>query len=181
MPKAKTKKLIYCAAALALAFVTSLIKVYTLPFGGSVTLFSMLFVVLIANWYGTLTGVLVGAIYGVLSFMQEPIFLSVPQFILDYICSFAALGLAGIFSNKKNGLLKGYIFGIFMRGAFATIAGYIFWSAYMPETFPKALEKLYSVIYNYGYILAEGIATIIVISVPAVANAIKMVKKSALE
>ncbi len=47
-------------ALVALAFVTSYVKVFELPYGGSVTLFSMLFIVLIANWYGAKTGILVG-------------------------------------------------------------------------------------------------------------------------
>ena len=48
--KMTAKALAYCALGIALAEVTSYIKVFALPFGGSVTLFSMLFIVLIANW-----------------------------------------------------------------------------------------------------------------------------------
>ena len=44
--KRDVKHLAYCAMALALAYVTSYIKVFTLPYGGSVTLMSMLFIVL---------------------------------------------------------------------------------------------------------------------------------------
>lgn len=54
------RKLAFCAMGMALAFVTSYVKVFELPYGGSVTLFSMLFIVLIANWYGAKTGILVG-------------------------------------------------------------------------------------------------------------------------
>ena len=45
------RKLAFCAMGMALAFVTSYVKVFELPYGGSVTLFSMLFIVLIANGY----------------------------------------------------------------------------------------------------------------------------------
>ena len=45
--KAATKQLVFSGAALALAMVTSeFIPTISLPFGGSITLFSMLFVVL---------------------------------------------------------------------------------------------------------------------------------------
>lgn len=44
--KLTTQQLVTCAVALALAYVTSYIKLFKLPFGGSVTLFSMLFIVL---------------------------------------------------------------------------------------------------------------------------------------
>ena len=40
--KMTTQQLVTCAVALALAYVTSYIKLFKLPFGGSVTLFSML-------------------------------------------------------------------------------------------------------------------------------------------
>jgi len=50
--KFTTQQLVTCAVALALAYVTSYIKIFKLPFGGSVTLFSMLFIVLIGYWYG---------------------------------------------------------------------------------------------------------------------------------
>ena len=66
------KQLAYCAMAVALAYVTSFIKVLKLPYGGSVTLLSMLFIVLVANWYGVKTGMLVGFAYGILQFLQEP-------------------------------------------------------------------------------------------------------------
>ena len=49
--KTTTKQLVFCAAAMALAFVTSYLKIFSLPFGGSVTLFSMLFICLIGYWY----------------------------------------------------------------------------------------------------------------------------------
>ena len=41
-----TRHLTFCAAAIALAVVTSNIKIFHLPTGGSVTLFSMLFITL---------------------------------------------------------------------------------------------------------------------------------------
>lgn len=41
------RHLAYCAMAVALAYVTSFIKPFEMPYGGSVTLLSMLFIVLI--------------------------------------------------------------------------------------------------------------------------------------
>lgn len=49
--KLTTRQLVFCAVAIALAFITSYLKIFKLPWGGSVTLCSMLFIVLIANWY----------------------------------------------------------------------------------------------------------------------------------
>ena len=68
--KFSTKQLVFCAMALALGFVTSYIKVFELPFGGSVTACSMLFIVLIGYWYGAKTGILLGFVYGIMQFLQ---------------------------------------------------------------------------------------------------------------
>ena len=181
MSKKSVKQIVFCAILLALAFITSYIRLFNMPWGGAVTLFSMLFIVLAANWYGTGSGIVLGVALGILVFLQAPIFLSIPQFCLDYLVSFGALGLAGLFRNRKHGLVIGYIVGILGRGVFATIAGYIFWATYIPPEFPKAIEGLYSVVYNFSYILAEGLITCIVISIPQVSKALNMVKKMALE
>ena len=100
--KMTTKQLVFCAAAMALAFVTSYVKIFQMPWGGSVTLCSMLFIVLVANWYGVGTGVLVGLAYGILQFIQEPYVLSFFQVCCDYILAFAALGVAGFFRKKGS-------------------------------------------------------------------------------
>lgn len=173
------KQLAFCAMGLALAYLASYIKPVELPFGGTVTLFSMLFIVLIAYWYGTKTGILVGLAYGILQFIQEPYVLSFFQVCCDYILAFAALGIAGLFQNRKNGLRNGYLIAILARGFFHTLGGYLYWMDYMPEEFPQSLAALYPVIYNYSYILAEGVLTLIVISIPAVSNAINQVTRIA--
>lgn len=173
------KQLAYCAMAVALAYVTSFIKVFKLPYGGSVTLLSMLFIVLVAHWYGVKTGVLVGFAYGILQFLQEPYFLTLFQVCCDYVFAFAALGLAGLFRKGKNSLLIGYIAAVLARGVFHTLGGYLYWMDYMPENFPQSLRTLYPIIYNYSYLLAEGIVTVIVIKIPAVEAALERIGKSA--
>ena len=179
--KMSTKQLVFCAAAMALSFITSYIKLVSMPYGGSITLFSMLFICLIGYWYGPGVGVMTGLAYGILQFLQEPFVLSLFQVCCDYVLAFAGLGLAGLFHKSKNGLVKGYIFGILVRGAFHSLGGYLYWMDYMPENFPQALTAVYPLVYNYSYILAEGILTVVVISLPPVAKALAQVKKSALE
>lgn len=173
------RRLAYCAMAVALAYVTSFIKPFELPYGGSVTLLSMLFIVLVGNWYGVKTGVLVGFAYGVLQFLQEPYFLSLFQVCCDYVLAFAALGLSGLVRKRKNGLLIGYIAAVLARGFFHSLGGYLYWMDYMPENFPQSLRTLYPIIYNYSYLLAEGVITVIIIRLPAVSNALERIRKSA--
>ena len=65
-----TKQLVFCAMAMALSFLTSYIKLFSAPWGGSITLCSMLFICLIGYWYGTRVGILTGLAYGILQFLQ---------------------------------------------------------------------------------------------------------------
>lgn len=178
--KMTTQQLVTCAVALALAYVTSYIRVFRLPFGGSVTLFSMLFIALIGYWYGLKVGLLTGLVYGMFQFLQEPYVLSLFQVCCDYIFAFGAMGVSGLFSkSKKNGLIKGYLAAILARGVFHALGGYLYWMDYMPDNFPQSLTALYPIIYNYSYILLEGVLTVIVISVPAVSKALTQIRTAA--
>lgn len=177
--KYSSKQLVFCGVAIALAFLTSYIQLYKLPWGGSVTLMSMLFICLIGYWYGLKAGILTGLAYGILQFLQEPYVLSPFQVCCDYILAFAGLGLSGVFCKSKNGLIKGYILGIMVRGAFHALGGYLYWMSYMPPEFPAALEKVYPIVYNYSYILIEGVITVIVICLPPVKKALAQIKRLA--
>ena len=174
--KMSAKQLVFCGVAIALAYITSYIKIFNMPWGGSITLCSMLFIVLVANWYGVGTGLFVGLAYGILQFIQEPYVLSFFQVCCDYIFAFAALGLAGVFAKSNHGLLKGYILAVVARGAFHALGGYLYWMDYMPDNFPKSLTAVYPILYNYSYLLVEGVITVIVISIPAVAKGLARVK-----
>ena len=172
------KRLVTSAMAIALATLTSFITIFKMPMGGSVTLFSMLFIVLIGYWYGISAGMTASIAYGVLQLIVNPYIISLPQMFLDYIFAFGALGLSGIFANSKNGLVKGYIAGIAGRFFFSFLSGWIF-AVYTPEFFNSAV--LYSLAYNAAYIGAEGIITIIVIMLPPVKKAILYVKQTSNE
>lgn len=111
--------------------------------------------------------------------MQEPYFLTLFQVCCDYVFAFGALGISGLFRNRKNGLLWGYIAAVFARGFFHSLGGYLYWMDYMPENFPQSLKAVYPIVYNYSYLLVEGIFTVIVIRVPAVVSALERVKKQA--
>ena len=58
-----TKQLVYSAVAIALAVVCSMIKFANLPMGGSITLFSMLFIALIGYWDGPYVGIMTAVAY----------------------------------------------------------------------------------------------------------------------
>lgn len=72
-PKFSARQLAFSAMAIAAAFVTSEIKLFHLPFGGSITLFSMLFLVLIGYWYGLRAGLMTAIAYGFLQLVTIPV------------------------------------------------------------------------------------------------------------
>jgi len=176
--KFTTKQLACAGISLALAFVTSYIK-FELPMGGSVTLFSMFFICFVGYLYGVNVGLVTAFAYSLLQFIQSggSYFLSPFQICCDYFFAFTALGIAGFWYEKKGGLVKGYIAACLVRGLFHTIGGYIYWMDYMPEWFPKSLTSVYSIVYNYSYILVEMIITLIVINIPPVKSAISRIKE----
>lgn len=175
----KTKQLAYAAVAIALAMVASMIKLFSLPMGGSVTLFSMLFIVLIGHWYGPATGITTGVAYGLLQFAIEPYIFTIPQVIIDYPLAFGALGLSGFFWKKKGGLIAGYIAGVTGRFLFAFLSGWIFFGSYGADYGMSG--PAYSLAYNGSYLFAEAAITLIVISLPPVRRALSQIKKKAWE
>lgn len=176
--KIGAKPLVFSAAALGLAVVTSMIKVLEMPMGGSITLCSMLFVVLIGYWYGSTVGLMAGIAYGLLQFILDPYILSLPQVLVDYIFAFGALGLSGFFSGKKNGLILGFIAAVLGRFVFAVLSGVIFFGQYAPENMSPLV---YSVSYNGAYLGAEAVLTIVILLIPAVRKAMDHVKRLATE
>lgn len=141
----------------------------------------MLFIVLIAYWYGPKVGILLGFVFGILQFLQEPYVLSFFQVCCDYLLAFAALGLAGIFRKQKNGLVKGYLVAVIARGGFSLFYGMDIYTGWLyAENFPKELSVAYPFIYNYSFLLAEALITIILLSIPAVKKAFAQIQQNAL-
>lgn len=173
------KQLVISALAIALSMVTSYLKVFEMPMGGSITLFSMMFISLVGYWYGLKIGLITGIAYGILQLIVDPYVISIPQMLIDYPLAFGALGLSGVFTNSKYGLIKGYIVSVLGRYFFAFLSGVIFFASYAEGSGMSG--PVYSLAYNGGYLLAEAIITIILISLPPVAKALEQAKKIALE
>lgn len=169
-----TKALTISAIFLALGIVTNQITVYSLPTGGSVTLFSMFFIAYIGYMFGLKIGVLSAVTYGLLNLLIKPSVYYPAQLVVDYILAFGSLGLSGLFYNKKNGLTLGYVVAILGRFIFSFLSGYIFFGQYAPEGWHPAM---YSFVYNISYIGIEGIITIIVIVIPFVATTLEKIKQ----
>ena len=116
----KTKKLTESAMLLAVAIVLELISkmfIPEMPFGGQVTLVSMLPVVLISYRHGVRWGLVSGAAYAMIEmaigaktvaaafqpgYFGDGVMLmnACIMCLLDYFAAFTALGLGGIFRNR---------------------------------------------------------------------------------
>lgn len=172
--KLSVKQLAFCAMAIALGTILSNVKLYDFPWGGSITLLSMLIICLPGYWFGLGAGILTGVAYGVLQLLVDPYVLYPMQLVVDYFLAFGALGLSGIFANKKQGLIKGYLIAILGRYVFAVISGWIFFGAYAWEGWNPIA---YSLVYNGIYIFAEAAITLAILAIPAVRKAFSKVKQ----
>ena len=155
-----TRMLALGAVCMALSNVLSMIKLFDMPQGGSITPASMLPLMLFAYVYGVGPGMTVGAVYGVMQFMIEPYFLSVPQMLLDYPIAFAMVGLAGLFSKNENralGLSLGVVLGSLGRFVAAVLSGVVFFAEYAGDQNPW----VYSIGYNGAYMLPECIICVV--------------------
>lgn len=101
---------------------------------------------------------------------------SVLQILFDYPLAFGALGLSGFFHNRGYGLQMGYVVGVLGRFVFSTLSGVVFFAAYAPEGMNP---WVYSALYQGSYLGAEGIVTLVIISIPPVAKALETVKRQA--
>ncbi len=154
------------AVMIALGTALSMVKVVDFPYGGSVTLMSMLPVMLIAYRYGTFRGIAAGAVYGVVQLLIGMSTLSyatsavaaVAIILLDYVAAFAVLGLAGAFRGTSKGqgvpLLLGGAVACLLRYICHVITGCTVWAG---VSIPSGDGLIYSLGYNATYMLPETI------------------------
>ena len=172
-----TRMLANAALCIALAFVLSYIRLYKLPQGGSITLASMLPIFLFAYAYGVSPGMLVGAAFGILQFIQDAYFVHPIELLLDYPLAFAMLGLAGLANrfSDKWGMIPGIILGTFGRFVCAFLSGVIFFGMYAPE---GQSVLVYSAVYNGFYLIPEAIICIVLAMVPQIRRLAKQLALS---
>lgn len=167
--KKQVLKIAESAVMLGLATALSMVKLFDLPAGGSVTVFSMLPILIIAYRYGVGFGIGVGSLYGVIQMILGMNTLSyatnawaaVCIILFDYVVAFASLSMGGAFRKLKCqplGFSVGMALGCAMRFICHFITGVTVWSAYAEDM----NVALYSLIYNGSYMLPESLVTIAV-------------------
>lgn len=173
MKNNKTKILAEGAAMVALAAVLSFIRVFKLPWGGSVTLLSMLPIVLFSIRRGIKSGFTVAFVYSLLQFAQgvmDGLFgwgltpaMLIACIFLDYIGAFTVLGIAGLFRKKGlPGWIGGITLAVVLRFLFHFLSGVVIWHSYgsLWNGFSTENTYIYSFLYNGCYMLPELIFTL---------------------
>ena len=159
------RALVEAAILVALAYILSLITLFRMPQGGSVTPLSMLPILIIGIRHGLKWGLMGGLVFACLemitAFWAPPI-PTVSAYIavvmLDYILAFTVLGLAGLFKGKRYGLLIAAPICIFLRFLFHFISGIVVWGVFA-EDMPI---WLFSLVYNGTYMGVELIMVTVV-------------------
>lgn len=167
MTKSKLNVRALCEGAImvAIAQVLSFIKLWELPWGGSVTL-AMAPVILYAVRWGLSRGLLASFVFGILQFMFDGGFAIGWQSIVgDYLLAYGVLGLAGLLRGKKGGIFIGTLIGCAARFLVHYVVGATVWAEYMPEEFfgmTMTTPWFYSFLYNGSYMLLDCIITLVI-------------------
>lgn len=164
----KIRMLCEGALLVAIAQALSLVKLWEMPWGGSVVL-AMVPIVLFAVRWGLVSGLIAGFVFGVLQFMFDGGFaIGWASIIGDYLLAFTVLGFAGIFRRKKAGVILGSLVAGLCRFLVHYVVGATVWAEYMPESFvglTMTSPWIYSAIYNALYMLPNIIITVVVFAI----------------
>ena len=158
----------------ALATVLSFIRIFKLPWGGSITLLSMLPIVVFSIRRGVKAGLAASFVFSLIQFVQgimDGLFgwgltpgMLVACILLDYILAFTVLGIAGLFRNMElKGCISGVALALVSRYVLHVISGYVIWQSYGELWSDFFIENslLYSLVYNGCYMLPELVFTMI--------------------
>lgn len=153
---------------IALSTVLSIFKIIEMPYGGSVTVASMLPMVVLAYRHGTICGLSAGVAYAALQQLLGLNTLSyvtgwqsvVAIIVLDYILAFTLVGLGGVFRKAplrdRSSLVFGVVLVSFLRYVCHVISGATVWAGL---SIPTNAALIYSIGYNATYMLPEVIIT----------------------
>ena len=165
----KTRTLIESAIMVAIATVLSMIKLLDLPYGGSVTIASMLPIVIIAYRHGIRAGLTAGFVFGIIQQLLGLNTLSyvttwqsvVAVIMLDYIVAFLVIGFGGLFRkagyiSQPSAIMLGTVTVCILRYICHVISGATVWAGL---SIPTEAALWYSIGYNATYMVPETIVT----------------------
>lgn len=168
--KSVAYRLTESAIMLAFAAVLSVLKIIDMPYGGSVTAFSMLPILIIAYRYGIRWGMLTATTYSLIqlllgldNFAYAQGFVSlVTLAVFDYLIAFFVLGLGAIFRRKSwsqgTSLAVAAVVTGVLRYLCHVVSGFTVWR---DLEVPFVDSLIYSFSYNATYMIPEIIILVI--------------------
>jgi thiamine transporter len=141
------------------------------PFGGAVTLGSMVPTMWLSLRRGVRVGVIAGVIYGSLAFFIDILYLGASsiiatplQAVLEYPFAFGLIGLTGIFHRKTiTFALAGAGLAVFLRFLVHYFVGVFVW--YYVYAFPEFGQWIYPAVYNGSFLAAEFAICAVILAV----------------
>lgn len=185
----RTFNLVLAGIMIAMGTVLGFVKPFELPYGGAITLCSMLPVMFFSYRCGLKWGLSAGLVFSVLQLLFGldalkgiSAMMVVGSIFLDYILAFTVLGLAGMFRGKIKNDAAAFTLGSFvsmmLRYFCSFLSGWVLWASFnetadmqgfIASFFPAlgnlsgtALAVVYSLVYNGSYMIPEIILTCVV-------------------
>lgn len=161
--------MIECSMMIALSTVFSLLKIVDMPYGGSVTIASMLPIVIAAYRHGFLWGLgtaLTNSVIQLLLGVNNLSYFSTWQSILaiillDYIVAFGVFAISGLFRRVEKRQNFAFLYGILLSSVLRyichVISGATVW---VGLSIPDNAALLYSLSYNATYMIPETIVLV---------------------
>lgn len=173
----------------ALGTVLSFIKPFDLPYGGSITLCSMLPIMFYGYRCGPKWGLAAGFVFSVLQLLFGlddlkgiSALMVVGSILLDYLLAFTVLGLAGMFRGKIRNNAAAFTLGCLVTGLLryvcSFLSGWLLWAQFMTVIDMQdfianfvpglagasgtGLAIFYSLVYNGSYMIPEIVLTCVV-------------------
>ncbi len=166
----RTRKMVEAALLIALGTILSVIKLAELPYGGSITLASMLPLILLSYRHGVRWGLGGSAVYAVLQQLLGLNHLSyfttwqsvLAIILLDYLVAFTVAGLGGVLRPVVKEQRWAVVFGAalvcLLRYTCHVISGATVWAGL---SIPTGAALVYSLGYNATYMLPETLVTVV--------------------
>lgn len=101
-----TKDLTYGAVCVAAATALSYVRLFSLPYGGSITAASVLPMLVYCHYFGLRKGLIAATAFMLLQFIQGPYVVSPYSMLLDYVIPYLAVAATGIFRFAPEKLSK---------------------------------------------------------------------------
>jgi len=175
----RTRRLTVIAVSVALAVLTGLIRLYRLPWGGSLSL-KILPLIYLAQTFGPRAGMVGGLATGIITMILDPVLFHPIQVALDYLIPYALLGVIGFFPRFPR---IGILIACLVRLVSHVVSGAVYFAAFAPPelnhqvyewfrdyagvSVPVMLQEwtapwIYSILYNASVILPETIIMLLI-------------------